>query len=494
MATATSTTTPALEFETVIGLEIHAQLITRSKMFSTATAEIAGAPPNTCIDPVCTGLPGVLPVVNAAAVRQATRVALALGGTIQLQSRFDRKNYTYPDLPKGYQITQYDLPLSLGGYVTVATEAGERRVGITRVHMEEDTGRNMHRTHPDGTPYTLVDLNRAGVPLLEIVGEPDLRSPEEARKYFETLRNLLRYIGACSGNMEEGALRCDANISLRPWGSTPFGAKVEIKNVNSFRALYRALMYETERQATILRSSGTIMQETRGWSEPQGVTLGQRSKEQAHDYRYFPEPDLPPLTLTESFVTECRASLPELPEERRARYVAAYGLNRADAFALTESPVVANYFEAIIGGDTRAERGRAAAARVTNELFALNADHEAAITAAPKPEAVRDLLDLIENKTISATAAKAVFAAMAETGGGARDVVARLGLAQVSDEGALLPAVDAAIAANPKAVADYRGGKPASLNALVGAVIRTTKGANHGVVRNLLIRRLEETP
>ncbi len=288
--------------------------------------------------PSVPGLPGVLPVINAAAVRQATRVALALGGTIQLQSRFDRKNYTYPDLPKGYQITQYDLPLSLGGYVTVATEAGERRIGITRVHMEEDTGRNMHRTHPDGTPYTLVDLNRAGVPLLEIVGEPDLRSPEEARKYFETLRNLLRYIGACSGNMEEGALRCDANISLRPWGSEQLGAKVEIKNVNSFRALYRALLYETERQAMILRAGGTIMQETRGWSEAQGVTLGQRSKEQAHDYRYFPEPDLPPLTLTEHFVAECRASLPELPEERRTRYVAAYGLNSADAFALTESP------------------------------------------------------------------------------------------------------------------------------------------------------------
>lgn len=492
MTMATDTAT-AREFETVIGLEIHAQMITRSKMFSTATAAIVGALPNSCIDPVCTGLPGVLPVINRAAVRQATRVALALHSNIQLESRFDRKNYTYPDLPKGYQITQYDLPLSLGGHVTIATEAGERRIGITRVHMEEDTGRNVHRTHADGSSYTLVDLNRAGIPLLEIVGEPDLRSPDEARKYFETLRNLLRYIGACSGNMEEGALRCDANISLRPWGREQFGAKVEIKNVNSFRALYRALVYETERQAMTLRSGGVVEQETRGWSEPQGVTLGQRSKEQAHDYRYFPEPDLPPLVLTSTFVDECRVSLPELPEERRNRYVAAYSLNSADALALTESPVVADYFEAIIGGDTRPERGRAAAARITNDVFTLDPDRDAAVAAAPAPEAIRELLDLVEAGTISATAAKTVFTAMIETGERARAVIGRLGLAQVSDEDTLLPAVDAAIAANPKAVADYRSGKSAAVNALVGAVIKTNKGANFGVVRSLLIRRLEET-
>ena len=483
---------PATEFETVIGLEVHAQLITRSKMFSTASAQIAGAPPNSCIDPVCTGLPGVLPVINAEAVRQATRVALALHGNVQSASKFDRKNYTYPDLPKGYQITQYDLPLSLGGYVTVTTDGVEKRIGITRVHMEEDTGRNLHRTRMDGSAYTLVDLNRAGVPLLEIVGEPELRSPKEAQQYMSTLRDLLRYIGACTGNMEEGALRCDANISLRPWGQEAFGAKVEIKNVNSFRALSRALVYEVERQAGILRAGGTIPQETRGWNEPQGVTLGQRTKEQAHDYRYFPEPDLPPLVLTEAFIEECRESLPELPEDRRARYIAAYGLNSADAASLTESPTIAAYFEAIIGGDPRPERGRAAAARVTNDVFLLHADREAAIAAAPKAETVRDLLDLIERGTISATAAKTVFAAMAETGESADAAVQRLGLAQVSDTDALFPAVDAAIAANPQAVADYKAGKLPALNRIVGTVMKTNRGANNAVVRGLIEQRLNE--
>ncbi len=492
MATVASPrTTEATEFETVIGLEVHAQLITRSKMFSTASAQIAGAPPNSCIDPVCTGLPGVLPVINAEAVRQATRVALALHGEIQPASKFDRKNYTYPDLPKGYQITQYDLPLSLGGYVNVVTDGVERRIGITRVHMEEDTGRNLHRVRMDGSAYTLVDLNRAGVPLLEIVGEPELRSPEEARQYMSALRDLLRYIGACTGNMEEGALRCDANVSLRPWGQEAFGAKVEIKNVNSFRALHRALAYEVERQAGVLRAGGTIPQETRGWNEPQGVTLGQRSKEQAHDYRYFPEPDLPPLVLTATFIDECRESLPELPEDRRARYVAAYGLNSADAASLTESPAIAGYFEAIIAGDTRPERGRAAAARITNDVFLLDADREAAIAAAPPPAAVRDLLDLVERGAISSTAAKAAFASMAASGEGADAAMQRLGLAQVSDTDTLLPAVDAAIAANPKAVADYRAGKTAALNAILGAVMRTNRGANNAVVRELIVERLE---
>ncbi len=488
---ATVAADPAVEFETVIGLEVHAQMITRSKMFCGCDAEAFTPPPNTHVCGVCAGMPGVLPVINGAAVRQAVRVALALHGTVQLQSKFDRKNYTYPDLPKGYQISQYDLPVSLGGYLSYVVDGEERRAGITRVHMEEDTGRSSHRTRMDGSHYSLIDLNRAGVPLLEIVGEPDLRSPDEARHYLTTMRQLLRYIGASTGDMEKGALRCDANVSLRPRGSSTFGAKVEIKNVNSFRGVYRALAYEVERQAGILRAGGTIAQETRGWSDVQGVTLGQRSKEQAHDYRYFPEPDLPPLVLTPAFVDECRASLPELPDDRRARYLHDYGLHVADAGSLTESVRIAGYFEAIVGED--ANRARPAAATILNDVFTLRADREEAITVAPPPDAMRDLLALVEAGTISRTAAKEVFAAMATGGESPAAAVARLGLAQVSDESALMGYVDAAIAANPKAAADYRGGKQTAINALLGAVMRQAKSANSAVVRELLAKRLTET-
>ncbi|MCA1668717.1 MAG: Asp-tRNA(Asn)/Glu-tRNA(Gln) amidotransferase subunit GatB [Thermomicrobia bacterium] len=482
-----------MEFETVVGLEIHAQLVTNSKMFCGCSAAAFTGEPNANVCPICMGMPGVLPVINRAAVRQAVRVALALHGDVQRESKFDRKNYTYPDLPKGYQISQYDLPVSRGGFVNVITDQGERRVGITRVHMEEDTGRSLHRTHADGTGYSLVDLNRAGVPLLEIVSEPDMRSAEEARAYLVTLRDLLRYIGASTGNMEEGALRCDANISLRPRGASEFGAKVEIKNVNSFRGVYHALQYEVERQAAVLRAGGTLMQETRGWSEARGVTLPQRTKEYADDYRYFPEPDLPTLVLSDELIAEARASLPELPEARRHRYMAEFGLSSNDAMAMSASRELGDYFEAIIAGVPDPKRVTLAAALITNDWFTLRRERSLSLADAPPPAAMRELMDLIEGGVISRSTGKEVFAAMVETKERAEAVVAAHGLAQQSDHAAIMAMIERAIAENPKMVADYRK-NPNALNALFGQVMRLSKGtANSQVVRDLLIQRLAVT-
>ncbi len=490
-----ATVDTALEFETVIGLEVHAQLITRSKMFCGCSAAAFTSDPNANVCPICLGMPGVLPVINRAAVRQAVRVALALHGNVQTESKFDRKNYTYPDLPKGYQISQYDLPLSIGGHVEIVTDGGVKRVGITRVHMEEDTGRSMHRRHMDGAAYSLVDLNRAGVPLLEIVSEPDLRSAEDARRYLETMRDLLRYIGASTGNMEEGALRCDANVSLRPRGTEEFGAKVEIKNVNSFRGVYRAIQYEVERQAAALRAGGSLIQETRGWSEERGVTIGQRTKEFADDYRYFPEPDLPTLALSAAFIADARASLPELPDARRARYVASYGLNTMDALALTESPAIGDYFQSIIDASASAgadrEHVRLAAAFITNDWFTLRNERGLPLSAAPPAANMIALIDLLARGALSRTSAKTVFVEMVETSDPPRAIIDRRGLAQQNDESALLTIIDEAIAANPKPVADYRAGKEAALNAIVGAVMRLSTGtANNQVVRALLQQRL----
>ncbi len=486
----TGTVTPAVEFETVVGLEIHAQLITNSKMFCGCSAAAFAGAPNANVCPICMGMPGVLPVINREAVRQAVRVALALHGEIQAESTFDRKNYTYPDLPKGYQISQYDLPLSRGGFVVVMTEQGERTVGITRVHMEEDTGRSLHRTHADGTGYSLVDLNRAGVPLLEIVSEPDMRSAEEARQYLETLRDILRYIGASTGNMEEGALRCDANISLRLHGTEAFGAKVEIKNVNSFRGVYRAIQYEVQRQATVLRAGGTLPQETRGWSEERGVTLPQRTKEFADDYRYFPEPDLPTLVLTDAFIAEARASLPELPDVRRHRYAADFGINASDSRTLSASREIGDYFEAIIGGADNPRRIALAAALVTNDWLTLRNERGLALADAPSSAAVGGLIGLIERGTISRNTAKEVFVAMVETRQSAEAIVEERGLAQQNDQTAILAMIERAIADNPKMVADYRK-NPNAINALVGQVMKMSRGtANNQVVRELMIQRL----
>src|SRR6202171_2224667 len=337
------TTRVDTDFEVVIGLEVHSQLLTKSKMFCSCSTDYANDAPNTHVCPVCRGMPGVLPVINQQAVAYTIMTALALNCSIPAYSKFDRKNYPYPDLMKGYQISQYDIPLSNDGYLIIDLEGQQKRVGITRVHLEEDTARLLH--HPG---YSLIDINRAGTPLMEIVSEPDMRDPEEARLYMQKLREILVYLGVSSGRMEEGSLRCDANISVRPRGQQKLGVKTEIKNMNSFRSVERALVYEAQRQIELLRSGQTISQETRGWVETKGITVSQRSKEQAHDYRYFPEPDLPPLVISRDWVAELRAKLPELPDARRARYRAEYGLSAQDANVLTEDKSLGDYFEQVM--------------------------------------------------------------------------------------------------------------------------------------------------
>ncbi|HEX5503373.1 MAG TPA: Asp-tRNA(Asn)/Glu-tRNA(Gln) amidotransferase subunit GatB [Thermomicrobiales bacterium] len=473
-----------MEFETVIGLEVHTQLLTRSKMFCGCSAEYFAALPNTHVCPVCLGLPGVLPVVNKAAVEAAVMTGLAFGCTVPPYNKFDRKNYFYPDLPKGYQISQYDLPLAVEGALDFALDGAPRRVGITRVHMEEDTGRLLHAVDPaSGEAHSLVDLNRAGVPLLEIVGEPDLRSPEEARAYLMALRQILRYLGVSTGNMEEGAFRCDANISLRPAGSATFGAKVEVKNMNSFRAVERALAYEVERQRAILEAGGTIAQETRGWSEERGATLGQRTKEYAEDYRYFPEPDLPPLTLDPAWVEAIRARMPELPAARRERFARDYALREAEIALLTEAKPVADYFEAVLAGDQTPARARLAANWVTGDLFAATPDREALGASPLTPARLRGLLDLLDAGAINRTAAKQVFGALlAHPDEDAAAVVARLGLGRVSAEGPIREAARQALAENPQPVADFLRGKTAARGRLVGATMKLLGGRGDAAV------------
>jgi aspartyl-tRNA(Asn)/glutamyl-tRNA(Gln) amidotransferase subunit B len=476
-------------YETIIGLEVHAQLLTRTKMFCGCSAEYFSAPPNTHVCPVCLGLPGVLPVVNRVAIEAATTTGLAFGCAIPPANKFDRKNYFYPDLPKGYQISQYDLPLAVNGAITFTVNGVEQRAGITRVHMEEDTGKNLHASDPlTGEGYSLVDLNRAGVPLMEIVGEPDLRSPAEASAYLAAMRQILRYLGVSSGNMEEGALRCDANISLRPVGSTAFGAKVEIKNMNSFRAVERALAYEVERQRAILDAGGTVAQETRGWSEDQGKTLSQRTKEEANDYRYFPEPDLPPLTMAADWVDAVRARMAELPARRRARFVADYGLREEDARLLTESRAVAEYFEAALGDAASAERARLTANWVVGPLFGAISDREAIGASPLTPSRLRGLLDLLEGGQINRTVAVQVFEELfASPDEDAAAIVGRKGLGKVGDAGAIREIVRAVMAEHAQAVSDFRGGKTTAKGRLVGATMKALAGRGDAAVVNKVL-------
>jgi len=337
-----------MEYETIIGLEVHVQLLTKSKMFCRCSADYASAPPNTHVCPVCLGMPGVLPTINKRAIEYAIMTALALNCSIPEHTRFDRKNYPYPDLMKGYQISQYDNPLSRNGWLTIEVDGKSKRIGITRVHQEEDVAKLFHRSDLAGETYSLVDVNRSGVPLMEVVSEPDIRSPEEAREYLMKLRSILQYLGVSTGNMEEGSFRCDANVSIRPAGTTKFMPKVEVKNMNSFKAVYLALGYEVERQKKLAEEGGRLVQETRGWVEEKGATVSQRSKEYAHDYRYFPEPDLPPMEFSRALVDEIRSRLPELPDARRDRFMLQYeqyGLSRYDANNLTSSKERADRFE-----------------------------------------------------------------------------------------------------------------------------------------------------
>ena len=487
-----------MNFETIIGLEVHAQLLTKSKMFCRCSANYASASPNTHVCPVCLGMPGVLPTINQQAVEYTIMTALALHCTISDYSKFDRKNYPYPDLMKGYQISQYDAPFGHRGWLTVGVNGERRKVDITRVHLEEDVAKLIHHTSPDGESYSLVDVNRAGVPLMEIVGEPDLRSPEEARQYLIKLRSILQYLGVSTGNMEEGSFRCDANISIRPENSRDTLAKVEVKNMNSFKAVYRALDYEAKRQRKVVAEGKRLVQETRGWVEERGRTVSQRSKEYAHDYRYFPEPDLPPLALNRDWVEGIRAKLPELPEVRRDRFVAEYGLLLYDANLLTGSKVMADYFEACLRRAPQRWSPKKSAKPVANWILSefsrlLNATNTEINSSKISPSALFDLLQLIHEGNISGTSAKLVFEEMFNTGSAAADIITQRGLNQISDTQVVREVVSQVIQANAQAVADYKAGKAQAIKYLTGQVMKATRGrANPKLASELLREKLEE--
>ena len=486
------------DYEPVIGLEVHAQLRTRSKMYCACPADYQNAEPNTRVCPVCLGLPGSLPVINREAIRSIIMIGLALHCSIPSHSKFDRKNYPYPDLMKGYQISQYDLPLCVSGYLDVNVEGERRRVGIERVHMEEDVAKLSHLTDAaTGEGYSLVDVNRSGVPLVEMVSRPDIRSAEEARQYLMSYQTILRYLGVSTANMDEGSFRCDANVSIRPTGSDRFGTKVEVKNMNSFRSVFRAIEHEVERQAKVLDSGGRVIQETRGWLEDKGVTISLRSKEEANDYRYFPEPDLPPLNVDPAWVAEIEELLPELPEERRQRFVADYGLPAYDATLLTGSPGLAEYYEATIR-HARASGGsdgvaKAAANWTLTELGRLANETHTEIHESPvAPERLAELLGLLEKGTLGTPQGKRAIEEMFHTGKSAQAVVADLRLVQISDSNELAAAVAQAVDANPQAVADYLAGKGTAAKFLVGQVMKATRGnANPSMVAGLIVEQLD---
>ncbi|BAS28638.1 aspartyl/glutamyl-tRNA amidotransferase subunit B [Limnochorda pilosa] len=473
----------------VIGLEVHAELSTRSKLFCGCSTAF-GAPPNTQVCPVCLGLPGVLPVLNERAVELAVKAGLALHCQIAPFSKFDRKNYFYPDLPKAYQISQYDLPLCRDGYVEIAAPEGVRRIGIVRVHLEEEAGKSVHSGESIvGSEYSNIDYNRVGIPLIEIVSQPDLRSPEEARAYLEQLRTTLRYIGVSDVRMEEGSLRCDANISLRPRGSDELGTKTEVKNMNSFRAVARALAFEARRQAELLRRGERVVQETRAWSEARQETVSMRSKEEADDYRYFPEPDLAPLVLDPGQVERWRAELPELPDARRARFVREYGLPPYDAGVLTGSRIVADFFEAVAA---RVGDAKLASNWVMGEVLRHAPTEGGEVEAIPvSVQGLAELLELVKRGTVSQPAAKEVLEEMVHSGRPAGEIVRERGLEQISDRGALEAVVDRVIHENPKPAADVRAGEGKAIGFLMGQVMKQTQGkANPQQVRALLEERL----
>ncbi|MBC7223406.1 MAG: Asp-tRNA(Asn)/Glu-tRNA(Gln) amidotransferase subunit GatB [Anaerolineae bacterium] len=478
-----------MEYEAVIGLEVHAQLLTRSKMFCRCqVVDSTEAEPNLYTCPVCTGMPGSLPVINRKAVEYTIMTGLALHCQIAQHTFWERKSYFYPDLPKGYQISQYQLPLAYDGWLEVEVEGQRRRIGITRAHLEEDTGKLFHRGD-----HSLVDFNRAGVPLLEIVSEPDIRTPEEARQYLMRLRTILRYLGVSTGDMEKGAMRCEANVSVRPRGSRELGTKVEVKNLNSFRSVKLALEHEIARQIAVLERGERVEQVTMGWDEDRGRTVVQRTKEMAEDYRYFPEPDLPPLAVDEAWVEALRSQLPELPEAKQGRFVQQYGLPEDVAAVLVEDRAVADYFEACVAAHPDP---RTVANWIVGEVFRMLRRHNQEMVQMPVPPAhLAELLALVERGTLTLNLAKAVFEEMYETGRPPGQIVEAKGLAVMGDASELEPIVEQVIQEHPDAVAQYLRGKEGVLGFLIGQVMRATRGkADPKLVGRMLAERLKEGP
>jgi aspartyl-tRNA(Asn)/glutamyl-tRNA(Gln) amidotransferase subunit B len=474
----------SVDWEIVIGLETHAQLSTASKIFSGASTAF-GAAPNTQASAVDLALPGVLPVLNRGAVERAIRFGLAVGATIAPRSVFARKNYFYPDLPKGYQISQYELPVVSGGTLAIVVDGAEKRVRLTRAHLEEDAGKSLHE---DFHGMSGIDLNRAGTPLLEIVSEPDMRSAREAVAYARALHSLVRWIGICDGNMQEGSFRCDANVSVRPKGSERLGTRCEIKNLNSFRFLEKAIEFEARRQIELIGDGGTVRQETRLWDPQKGETRAMRSKEDAQDYRYFPDPDLLPVAIAPSWIEAVRAGLPELPAAMRARFVGDYGLAPVDATTLTASKALADYFEEVVrqaGGEPKV-----CANWVLGELSALLNRLEVEADASPvAPAALAGLVKRVRDGTVSGKTAKEVFEAMAAGEGDADAIIGRRGLRQISDAGAIEALVDQVLAANAKLVDDYRAGKEKAFNALVGQVMKASQGKANPAQANAILKK-----
>lgn len=479
-----------MKYEAVIGLEVHTELQTKTKIFCSCRTSF-GADPNTNVCPVCLGLPGVLPVLNKKVLEYAVRAGLALNCEISRFSKFDRKNYYYPDLPKNFQTSQFDLPICEHGYLDVEVEGEKRRIRITRAHMEEDAGKLVHHgTSITDSDYSLVDYNRTGTPLLEIVSEPDMRSAKEAVAYMEKMRAILQYVGISDCRMEEGSLRCDANVSVRPVGQKELGTKTEIKNINSFKGVERAIEYEAMRQAELLEDGGKVVQETRTWDEKEGVTKSMRTKEEANDYRYFPEPDLVPFTVSDEYIENICKSLPELPDARKERYMKEFGLSSEDAVFMTNDKATADYFEAAVeaGADPKA---------CVNWLMGefasqLSTDGIEIAKAPVSAENLAALLKLISKGTISGKIAKKVFATMWKEGGNPEEIVKAQGLVQISDTAELSKLVDEVVGKNPKAVEDFKAGKKKAVGALVGQIMKATKGkANPRVINELLNKKLQ---
>ena len=488
-----------MDYETVIGLEVHVQLQTQSKMFCSCRADYQAAPANTHVCPVCLGLPGALPVINKKAVEYTIMTGLALGCDIPGLTKFDRKNYPYPDLMKGYQISQYDMPLAMDGHLDISADGQDRSVRVERVHLEEDVSKLQHVDGGSKEAHSLVDVNRSGVPLMEVVSHPDIRTPEEARSYLTKLHGIIQYLGVSTANAQDGSFRCDANISLRPVGQEEYGTKTEIKNMNSMRSVFMALNHEIKRQQEVLDSGDRVVQETRGWSESRNVTYSQRSKEEAHDYRYFPEPDLPPIIVDGAWIEEIRSKIPELADDRLTRLANQFGLSEYDARLLTTSKSMADFFEQTTGlRSVSGEELERYAKNVSNWILGdlsrlLNLQDLEIQESLVSPEHLGELITLVDDGTVSVSMAKTVLEEVFESGDSPRQVVQEKGYTQIRDSSVVETAVAEAIDTNPQAVTDYMGGKEMAAKYLVGQVMKITKGqAKPDLVNELVVRALEE--